>query len=59
VRLVDADGDLQAIKSGEFGKQKAALKAQGLGPEWLSGSGDIAAMVRIAHAVRLKYHLVD
>jgi hypothetical protein len=59
VQILDANGDLQFVRSGQFGKQKAALKAQGLHPELLAGSGDVAAMVRIAHAVRKGFSLED
>lgn len=57
IQILDANGDLQFVKSGQFGKQKIALKAQGLHPELLAGSGDVAAMVRIAHAVRHGFRL--
>lgn len=49
--FVGADGELVKIKSG-FSEQKAQLKAQGMPAELLKGSGDVAAMVRIAHGVR-------
>lgn len=48
---VTLDGRLQRFRSG-FGQQKAELKAQGLAPDLLKGSGDIAGMVRIAHGLR-------
>lgn len=51
VTFIDAAGKCQCIGDG-FGAVKARLKEQGLAPELLAGSGDIAAMVRIAHAVR-------
>ena len=59
VHILDADGDLKIVSSGDFGKQKAALKVQGLQPEVLAGFGDVAAMVRIAHAVRNRLTLAD
>lgn len=52
LRFVNAEGKLVTLISG-FGEQKAQLKAQGMSPDLLKGSGDIAAMVRIAHGVRL------
>lgn len=52
VRIIDASGDLQYAASGDFGKHKAAFKEQGMRPEFLAGSGDVAAMVRIADGVR-------
>ncbi len=51
-------GDLVCLFSG-FSEEKRLLKAQGMSPELLKGSGDIAAMVRIAHAVRLGMNLVQ
>ena len=51
LHVVTNDGELLLLESG-FSAAKAALKAQGLAPELLQGSGDIAAMVRIAHGVR-------
>jgi hypothetical protein len=52
VTCVLANGELIELVSG-FGTQKKELKRQGMAPELLMGSGDIAAMVRIAHGVRL------
>lgn len=52
VTFVRPNGALVHLTSG-FSVQKKAFKAQGMPPELLTGSGDIAAMVRIAHAVRL------
>lgn len=52
VTLVLPCGELMRFKSG-FSAQKLLLKAQGMAPELLKGSGDVAAMVRIAHGVRL------
>ena len=51
IRAVTNDGELLSLRSG-FSSQKAELKAQGMVPDMLKGSGDIAAMVRIAHGVR-------
>ena len=45
-------------KSG-FGVQKQQLKQQGMQPDLLMGSGDIAAMVRIAHGVRMGLTVTD
>lgn len=50
--VVTAGGELLQFWSG-FGAQKAQLKAQGMPPELLKGSGDIAAMVRIVHGIHL------
>lgn len=52
VSVVDKLGNLYCAKSGEFGELRKALKAAGMDPHLLKGSGDIAAMVRVAHAVR-------
>lgn len=49
--VVDAEGELHRF-DGNFGAQKAQMKAQGMAPELLQGSGDIAAMVRIVHGLR-------
>lgn len=56
VTYVDAEGQLQRFRSG-FAEQKAQLKEQGMPTELLKGSGDIAAMVRIAHGIRLGFQL--
>lgn len=56
VTYVDAAGELRQFQSG-FGAQKTQLKQQGMSPELLKGSGDIAAMVRIAHGVRQGFKL--
>lgn len=52
ITLVLATGQLLELQSG-FTEQKKQLKQQGLSAELLGGSGDIAAMVRIAHGIRL------
>lgn len=49
--FVSESGKLVQYESG-FSSQKAEMKAQGLSPELLTGSGDIAAMVRIVHGLR-------
>lgn len=46
----DADGNYKSVRPSA--ERKASLKAQGLAPELLSGSGDIAACIRIAHGLR-------
>ena len=46
------DGSLLCFKSGEFGELKKKMKAAGMNPELLKGSGDVAAMIRILHALR-------
>ncbi len=51
ITIVTNDGEVLTLESG-FSTEKAALKAQGMAPELLKGSGDIAAMVRIAHGLR-------
>lgn len=38
---------------------KIALKANGLPPALLSGSGDVAALIRIAHGIRLGISLAE
>lgn len=48
---VSESGEFVRYESG-FSAQKAEMKAQGLAPELLTGSGDIAAMVRIVHGLR-------
>jgi hypothetical protein len=52
VGLVLPSGELLRFKSG-FNAQKMELKRQGMSPELLMGSGDIASMVRIAHGARM------
>ena len=48
---VTEDGNFLRYRSG-FGPAKAEMKAQGLAPELLTGSGDVAGMVRLAHGLR-------
>lgn len=48
---VTLQGEVLVFVSG-FGAQKKQMKAQGLPRELLTGSGDIAAMVRIVHGLR-------
>ena len=52
VGLVLPSGELLRFKSG-FNSQKMELKRQGMSPELLMGSGDIASMVGIAHGARM------
>lgn len=52
VTIVLPSGELVRLQSG-FSAHKRELKVQGMAPELLKGSGDVAAMVRIAHGVRL------
>ncbi|NKE67545.1 hypothetical protein RAMLITH_17110 [Ramlibacter sp. RBP-2] len=52
VTYVQEDGELVRFVSG-FSEQKAAAKRQGLPPELLAGSGDLAGAVRVGHALRL------
>lgn len=56
VSYVDAQGQLHQFRSG-FGPQKAAAKAQGLPAHLLTGSGDVAGAIRVAHALRSGYKL--
>jgi hypothetical protein len=51
VSYMGPDGKLIRCRPGSA--EKAAMKANGLPANLLPGSGDIAAMVRLAHAVRL------
>lgn len=51
IQIVLQNGELLFLDSG-FSAQKAQMKRQGLAPELLKGSGDVAAMVRIAHGIR-------
>lgn len=50
ITWVRADGTAQRIKP--TSERKAAMKAAGMEPSLLTGSGDIAACIRIAHGVR-------
>ena len=52
ISVVDLDGNLFHARSGEFGELRKRMKAAGMTPELLMGSGDIAAMVRVSRAVR-------
>lgn len=52
VAIVLPNGELLRLKSG-FSAQKQQLKQQGMSTDLLKGSGDIAAMIRIAHGVRM------
>lgn len=56
--MVLPNGELLELNSG-FGAQKQQLKRQGMQPDLLMGSGDIAAMVRIAHGVRMGLTVTD
>lgn len=49
--VVTERGVLIRYKPG-FSTQKAQMKSQGLLPALLTGSGDVAAMVRIVHGLR-------
>lgn len=49
--FVTETGELVRYESG-FSSQKSEMKAQGLSAGLLTGSGDIAAMVRIVHGLR-------
>lgn len=51
IRAVTHEGEFISLRSG-FSAQKTELKAQGMAPDLLTGSGDIAAMIRIAHDMR-------
>lgn len=51
IRAVTNDGDFLSLRSG-FSAQKTEMKVQGMAPNLLMGSGDIAPMVRIAHGLR-------
>lgn len=46
------DGELLEFHSG-FSEQKAEMKEQGMPPHLLKGAGDIAAMIRIVHGIRM------
>lgn len=50
IHWMDSEGKLKSVKSG--GEVKARLKEAGLHFEFLPGSGEVAAMVRIIHAYR-------
>ncbi|MDO8905967.1 hypothetical protein [Hydrogenophaga sp.] len=58
VSLALPDGRFLCLTSG-FGAQKLLLKEQGMAPEQLKGAGDVAAMVRIAHGMRLGLSLTE
>lgn len=49
---LDASGREIWMKSGQFSTLKPRLKQAGLEPSFLAGAGDIAAAVRVIHAVR-------
>ncbi|WP_139826500.1 hypothetical protein [Derxia lacustris] len=53
VQVVTEAGELRRFVNGAFSNQKAQMKAQGMSPDYLRGAGDVAAMVRIAHGIRL------
>lgn len=46
------EGEMLFFESGKLSEQKAQMKKQGMSPELLKGSGDIAALVRIMHGLR-------
>ena len=48
---VTEGGELLQYRSG-FGQAKAQMKTQGMAPELLKGSGDVAGMVRLGHGLR-------
>jgi len=51
--FVTEAGDLVRVCNEDFGGIKVLLKQQGLAAEYLRGSGDVAAMARIAHGLRM------
>ena len=51
LHAVSPAGEYVTYRSG-ISAQKAELKRQGLAARLLTGSGDVAAMVRIAHGLR-------
>ena len=53
VTYVTEAGDLVKVEHKEFGTIKTLLKQQGMEPDYLKGAGDVAAMVRIAHGLRM------
>lgn len=58
MRMALPNGELLELRSG-FSEQKRQLKEQGISPDLLKGSGDIAAMVRIAHGIRMGLKVTD
>lgn len=50
ITFIGADGEARRVRPGS--EIKATLKANGLEPALLAGSGDVAACIRIAHAIR-------
>lgn len=52
LRGLDANGQEIRMKSGQFSGLKPLLKQACIEPSLLAGAGDIAAAVRIIHAVR-------
>lgn len=59
VTVVTLDGRCLQLLSGEFGAAKALMKATGLRADLLRGSGDVAAMVRVVHAIRAGIQLAE
>lgn len=53
IYIATKSGELVSIGCSNFSDHKAQLKARGLPPHLLTGSGEIAAMIRIAHGYRL------
>ena len=53
VTYVTEAGDLVKIGHQDFGDIKVLFKQQGMEPDYLKGAGDVAAMVRIAHGLRM------
>lgn len=51
--VITENGEKLYFQSGNLSIQKQQMKDQGMPPELLRGSGDIAALVRILHGVRL------
>lgn len=51
VSWVDAEGVYHSHRSG-YSAQKTELKAQGLRAELLTGAGDVAGAIRVAHGMR-------
>lgn len=52
ISYMHADGKLAIVKN-PGATEKATMKANGLPAHLLSGSGEVAACIRLAHAVRL------
>jgi len=55
ITALTEEGKVLKVPTGDFAWAKSRMKANGMPVDYLKGSGDIAAMVRVAHGLRMGY----